>query len=391
MIVKRLRLHNWKNFQNVDVALTERCFIIGPNAAGKSNFLDALRFLRDIAKQSGGLQTAVEQRGGIKKIRCLAARTKSNIQIEVHLGEADENEVAWIYSLDFMHTGGGVVKSQTKILEEKVYSGEKGDWITSRTEHTENEDDDTLKYTHLEQVTANKEFRDVQRFFQNIEYLNVIPQLVRDSSSYLQSQNKEDFFGRNFLEKISKMNERTRNSYFKKINEFLKLAVPQLEALQFSKDEMGIPHLEAKYIHWRAKGSKQSEEQFSDGTLRLIGFLWALIDNNGLILLEEPEINLHSEIVRQFPEFIARIQRNKKGAKQVLITTHSYDMLSDDGIGTNEVLILENTKEGTKISKVNEIQAIEAVFKAGFSIAEAAIPHTAPPKIKDMGQINLFD
>ena len=50
MIIQKLILHNWKNFQNVEVSLSERCFIIGANAAGKSNLIDALRFLRDIAK-----------------------------------------------------------------------------------------------------------------------------------------------------------------------------------------------------------------------------------------------------------------------------------------------------------------------------------------------------
>ncbi len=390
MIIKKLKLHNWKNFQNVEVNLTERNFIIGPNAAGKSNLLDALRFLRDIAKQSGGLQTAIEQRGGIKKIRCLAARKKPNISIEVQLGEPNESNPTWIYLLDFMHTGGGVIKNQAKIIKEKVYSAMKNEWILDRSDK-ENEDSETLKYTHLEQITANKDFREVQIFFQNIEYLNVVPQMVRDSSSYIQSMNKEDFYGRNFLEKISKMNERTKTSYFKKINEFLKLAVPQLEALQFSKDEMGVPHLEAKYIHWRAKGSKQTEEQFSDGTLRLIGFLWALIENRGLILLEEPEINLHAEIIRQFPEFIAKIQRNKKGARQVLITTHSYDLLSNPGIGTQEVLVLQNTSEGTLINKVEELDKVKALIDAGFSMAEATIPFTAPEHIQEMNQLNLFD
>ena len=85
MIIKKIKLHNWKNFQNCEVDLTERCFIIGANASGKSNFIDALRFLRDISKQSGGLQSAVEERGGITKIRCLAARAQTNVCITVDL------------------------------------------------------------------------------------------------------------------------------------------------------------------------------------------------------------------------------------------------------------------------------------------------------------------
>jgi len=389
MIISRLKLYNWKNFQNIEVKFLERTFIIGSNASGKSNLFDALRFLRDISKQAGGLQTAVYERGGIKKIRCLAARRKPDILIEVDLSDEKTGNLLWTYSLNFMHTGGGITKNEAKILSEKVYSGTEKKWIKERNPKTNGEDTETLKFTHLEQVTANKKFREIQTFFQNLEYLNVIPQLVRESSTYSSSKNYEDFFGRNFLERISMINERTRNAYFRRINEVLKLAVPQLEELQFHKDAMGIPHLEAKYIHWRAKGSKQTEEQFSDGTIRLIGFLWALIDGNGTILLEEPEINLHSEIVKQFPEFIAKIQRSKKSVRQVLISTHSYDLLSNPGIGPEEVLVLQNSAEGTIIKNVNEFDEIKAIIDSGMSIAEATIPFTAPKKIHEINQLNL--
>ena len=50
MIISRFLLKNWKNFQEIDVPLKNRVFLIGPNASGKSNFLDALRFLRDVAE-----------------------------------------------------------------------------------------------------------------------------------------------------------------------------------------------------------------------------------------------------------------------------------------------------------------------------------------------------
>ncbi|MGC9353758.1 MAG: AAA family ATPase, partial [Mariniphaga sp.] len=106
MIIKRLKLYNWKNFQNVDIKFTERNFIIGSNAAGKSNLLDALRFLRDISKQAGGLQAAVNFRGGVKKIRCLAARKRSDVEIEIHLGEPQTDYPEWIYALNFKHIGG---------------------------------------------------------------------------------------------------------------------------------------------------------------------------------------------------------------------------------------------------------------------------------------------
>jgi predicted ATPase len=75
MRVTRLRLMNWRNFKTIDIRLSERVLIFGPNASGKSNLLDALRFLRDLTTSPGGLQYAVESRGGIRRVRFLNARS----------------------------------------------------------------------------------------------------------------------------------------------------------------------------------------------------------------------------------------------------------------------------------------------------------------------------
>lgn len=388
MIITRLILENWKNFPSVNIKLSERAFIVGPNASGKSNLLDSIRFLRDIVKQGGGLQHAVETRGGIKKIRSLSARAISHVSIEIHLGEENDALPKWKYKLVFKHTGGGVFKNEVAITDESVWSREKSNFLLVRP--NKEEDSETLKYTHLEQITTNKEFREVYNFFSEIQYLHIVPQLVRDHNSYFLSKDKEDFYGRNFLEKISVVNDRTKKAYLKSINEVLKLAVPQLESLDFKKDNVGIPHLEARYIHWRAKGNKQQEDQFSDGTLRLIGLLWALLDGSETVLLEEPEINLHSEIIRQLPEFIAGLQKRKSKARQVIITTHSYDLLDNPGIGSDEILLLTPSKEGTSVEIGTNIKEVNSVIKAGFTPAQATIKVTAPKDISKIAQLKLF-
>ena len=389
MIISKIELFNWKNFHRCEVGVQERCFVVGANAAGKSNFIDALRFLRDVAKQGGGLQTAVRVRGGITKIRCLAAREQSNVKLAIELSESDSRELCWHYELNFKHTGGGIRENQVKIVSEKVFSGREQRYVLDRSAETLGEDEETLKYTYLEQPNANKDFRVIQQFLQNVEYLNVVPQMVRESASSSYSGDKEDYYGRNFLKRLALLNDNTRRSYFRKINEFLKLAVPQLEELSFVKDEIGVPHLEARYVHWRARGSKQQEMQFSDGTLRLIGFLFALIDSNGVLLLEEPEINLHPGIVAQFPEFIAKIQRVKKGGRQVFITTHSYDILSNEGIAPEEVLLLTNSPEGTEVEVLSNGEKAKNILAAGFSMADVVMPLTKPWSIESMSHIKL--
>jgi predicted ATPase len=60
MLVQRLILQNWRNFQHADIRLRDVTYIVGANATGKSNLLDVFRFLRDICNPTdGGLQAAV--------------------------------------------------------------------------------------------------------------------------------------------------------------------------------------------------------------------------------------------------------------------------------------------------------------------------------------------
>ena len=387
MYISRIKLYNWKNFRDCEVLLVERCFVIGANATGKSNFLDVLRFLRDIVKQGGGLQFAVNVRGGLKKIRCLAARQRTEVCVEVDISENGKNDPKWKYSLELANTGGGIQNVTALVNREEVYNYYKDETILLRDNSFKEDDAETKKYTHLEQPTANAKFREIKDVFQTTEYLNVIPQFVRDADSIMLSSGMEDYYGRNFMRRFALLNEKTRNKYLKIINEVLLTAVPQLENLSFVKDEKGIPHVEAKYHHWRARGSKQNEQMFSDGTIRLIGFLFAMLDGNGIILLEEPETNLHTAIVAAIPEFVAKVQRNKK--RQVIITTHSYEILSNKGIRAEELVILRPSPEGTIAENALEDKAVSAMLEAGLSAADAAMAETRADNIDDIGNVEL--
>ncbi|MEW6755839.1 MAG: AAA family ATPase, partial [Candidatus Latescibacterota bacterium] len=75
MVISRLLVRNWRNFRYLACPLRDRLFVVGANASGKSNLLDVFRFLRDLsAVGGGGLQKAVQDRGGLPKLPCLAAR-----------------------------------------------------------------------------------------------------------------------------------------------------------------------------------------------------------------------------------------------------------------------------------------------------------------------------
>ncbi len=382
LFVKKIKAKNWKNFGNIDISVGERLFIVGANASGKSNFLDIFRFLKDLS--NNGLQRAVNSRGGIRKIRNLNARKPSYIAVDIEFIDSETGD-EWEYALQFNSRGGTADKPTVYVYEEKVTCNDKE--ISSR----KLEDDILAQYTHLEQPGMNKDFRVLFDTFKNISYMNIIPQLIRESESFIPSNAKEDFYGRNILDRISETNKKTRDSRLKKISKVLQLAVPQFSDLEYMQDEKGHPHLQVRYEHFRQHGAFQREDQFSDGTLRLIGIIWAILDGEGLLLLEEPELYLHSEVVKQLPMLIANAQRAKNGKKrQVFISSHSYELLNTDTIAPEEIVTLNQGKEDTVIEMADVVPTIMQKIDSGFTPAEAVIPHVAPKGIMD-GQLSMFD
>ncbi|MFN5953224.1 MAG: AAA family ATPase [Dolichospermum sp.] len=378
MFISHIILKNWRNFLSVDVELGDRVFIVGPNACGKSNFLDVFRFLRDIAKPGGGLQTAVKERGGVSKIRCLSARQNPKIEIEVHLSDYSSHQPIWKYAIGITQQTRGY--RQPILAYERVWKG--NEIIVNRPDIEDEKDELRRTQTHLEQISANANFREIAKFFESVLYLHLVPQLLRYPEVFSGPGISEDPFGRSFLERITKTPEKTRKSRLTKIENALRFAVPQLKHLTHIKDEMGVPHLEAVYEHWRPEAGKQREDQFSDGTLRLIGLLWSLLESDSLLLLEEPELSLNAAIVQKLPSLMYRIQRQKK--RQIILTTHSADLLEDKGIGGEEILLLTPSLEGTKVTTASSIDNVRDLLEGGLSIAEAVLPLTKPSEINQL-------
>jgi len=381
MIISRLSLKNWRNFRSIDVDLSDRVFIVGPNASGKSNLLDALRFLKDIAKPGGGLQQAIVERGGVSKIRCLAARKEPAVEIDVELKNGSDGPL-WRYGISFTQQVRGY--RQPILRHERVWRG--GKQILDRPTEDDKKDVIRLTQTSLEQINSNSEFREISRFLDSIRYLHLVPQLLKHPEAFKGPGLSDDPFGKNFIELVARTPENTRRSRLKKIEEALRLAVPQLINLSDVKDETGIPHLEATYTHWRPGAGRQREDQFSDGTLRLIGLLRTLLDGDSPLLLEEPELSLHTAIVKKLPALFYRMQRRRK--RQIFVSTHSWEMLQDRGIGGEEVVMLEPNNEGTVATVASKNTDIRKLLSSGLSIAEVALPRTAPPNLEQLS-LNL--
>ena len=81
----------------------------------------------------------------------------------------------------------------------------------------------------------------------------------------------------------------------------------------------------------------------------------------------------------------ARVQRLT--GRQIFISTHSSDLLRDDGIGLDEVLLFIPEAEGTSVKTAANEKDIQLLLQGGLSLADAVVPKTRPEKVH---QLTLF-
>jgi len=333
--------------------------------------------MRDIVNpKGGGLQQAIDTRGGLKKIRSLAARKPMWVELDFEFRkdlQAAEGPPDWRYLLRINYEGKG--RQRPIVFKEEVWQKDKK--LLERPDKDDQTDPERKIQTHLEQINMNSRFREVSNFFSDVLYLHLVPQLLKFSDQLTLRHMESDPFGQGLLEEISQTQKRTRDFRLRSIENILLKVIPNLEQLRFIKDETtGRPHLEMLYNHWRPNAGWQREDQFSDGTLRLLAMLWTLLASNRMVLLEEPELSLHKAIVEQIPYLLytTRQKRSKSGG-QIIVSTHSEVMLSNKSLDGN-FLMLQPGQGGEATTITPPSDADIRAMQAGLSAADILLPQT---------------
>ena len=378
MKITHISANNWRNFKTRDCDLERRLFIVGPNAAGKSNLLDLFRFLGDVAAPGGGLASAISSRGGLSKVRSLFSRNfrKGRLIIDVNLVDSD---TSWRYRLSIKGESGGLNRP---IVDEELVE-KNGITILRRPDSVDNSDKERLTQTHLEQIAANQDFREIADYFSKVQYFHLVPQIIRDPGRT--NATPQDPFGRDFIAQMNATPKRTRDAWMRRMQRALQAAVPEFESLEIEVDPSGTPHLKAGYRNWRSTPSTQYETDFSDGTLRLIGLLWTIIkapSNAGVLLLEEPELSLNSAIVKVLPSMFAMAQRSND--LQIVLSTHAPELLDEEGINPKEILVLQVTDDGTTANPLSSISNAIEDIEIGLPVSDAVNGLIAPEELQGL-------
>ena len=75
-MISELKIRNFKSLESVDLKLGHFNLLVGANASGKSNFLDALRFLQGVSSSGLSIDEIFERKATIKHKREMAGNSR---------------------------------------------------------------------------------------------------------------------------------------------------------------------------------------------------------------------------------------------------------------------------------------------------------------------------
>jgi predicted ATPase len=391
--ITRVTLRNYKSIAAAQVPLKELTFLVGPNGSGKSNFLDALRFVADALLNS--LDHALRERGSIKEVRRRSSGHPNHfaIRLDFHLPGGEVGHYA--FQVGAKASGGFEVQNEECVvcnpdrrLGEANFLVRRGRVITTTARVVPPAVPDRL---FLVAAAGLPEFRAVYDGLSRMTFYNLNPREIAapqepDAGEVLLRD------GRNSASVFSRLPAATRA----RISEYLAKIVPGLtevearllgaqETLEFRQQVSGSKH---PWRFWAAS--------MSDGTLRAFGILLALFQGEGsdgrsplLMGLEEPEIALHPAAAG----ILLGCLQEASARSQILVTSHSPDLLDNSSLDTESLLAVESDNNNTRIGPVDKIGRSvlrDRLFTAGELLRQNQL---APerPRTDEAGAQLLFE
>lgn len=374
MIITRIYVKNYRSIAEVDVPLDRLTVLVGPNGSGKSNFIDVFRFISDALKK--GIQSAIDERQGIKAIRRWAPRRPYDIEIELNMeGNIKHNENQdvkkligkyriEIKSIKSPESDGFVTYGVKRELCECLIGDEKsgyeilnGRWIKKPKDIGFEPDMSALVLP----LIFFPPFSIINFFLRFVNTYNIYPDSVRIPVEPL-AEYPLDSKGKNIASVLRRM-QRGRSKWISDIKEALGKVVPGIANIQV-KPVGGFLTLRFTHAYENTKPHDFEASQESDGTLRMLGILVALFQEPppNFIAIEEPEITVHPGVLGTLAELIKEASEKRS---QVIITTHSPDLISQ--FNPKELRIVDwNCQDGTTIAPVDESQ-LEIINQKLFS------------------------
>jgi predicted ATPase len=395
-LISKVTLRNYKSIASCQVDLKSLTFLVGPNGSGKSNFLDGIRFVADALRTS--LDHALRDRGAIKEVRRRSGGHPNHFAVRLDFTLISGAIGHYSFRIGAKPSGGFEVQNEEcKVyfsggaLNEAWFHIKSGQIIGSSAGVLPPVVSDRL---FLVAASGLPEFRPVYDALSRMSFYNLNPREISDMQKPDAGEllAREGWNSASVFEKLPEATKNTIADYLGKIVSGIAgvdaKVLGSQETLEFRQVVKGQKH------PWRFLASSMS-----DGTLRAFGILLALFQGQGrngeappLVGLEEPEVALHPAA----SGVLLGALRAASNISQIIVTSHSPDLLDDSNISDESILAVENRDGITVIGHVDEAGRStlrEKLFTPGELLRQNQLS-PAPEsfhEIQDERQLQLFE
>ncbi len=388
----RVRIKGYKSITECDTKLGSLAFLVGPNGSGKSNFIDALRFVADALTDSPSrvdpghnvvhvapgtvpatpLGYAIEGRGGIQMVHQQMGPLGPSFAIRLDF--LDPRGSPGHYSLQIRENETSLVRHEDPQFvverEECVFVDGPSFSIDKNTadgfpprpfpadpswpcvDRIQLYLRQLARFDHVSPTL--RPFRNLHDAFLRMRFYALVPEVMRKVAKPAENGLlRQD--GVNVWNVLHGLRSNSPST-LERIGEYLGHAVPGLSIEPFVLSNSDAAYAEfQQQIPGRSRPSKHAARSMSDGTLRAVGILTALLqeDNDGppsVVAIEEPETSLHPGAVGA----LLSAMHDARERTQVLVTTHSPDLLHSDEVQTDQLLAFSADRGTTVIGQVDE-------------------------------------
>jgi predicted ATPase len=364
--LRRFAVQNYKSIARCDVALRPLTVIVGRNGAGKSNFLDAMHFIADALLTS--LDFAVRSRGGMESLRPSGIERESRLAFRFEL-TVSQGSATYELVLESRNAHFSVEFESLRVTS--------ADEVPLASFHRSKKDVETIlsgKQVASQPVAPNRlylggggwysPFLSAYYGLLSMAFYNLSPNAMKE----LQSPDSDVLLrrdGSNIASVIAYLEEKKPHA-LRRLMDYLATIVPEIESVQ----QVRLGPKETLYFRHRSQTSPLYAASMSDGTLRVLGALAAVAqDVDGaparLVAIEEPEAALHPAATAALMDAL----REATGDTQVIVTSHSPDLLDQVDPETDALLIAEWRDGGTVIAGIDQASR-EAIRKHLYSAGE---------------------
>ncbi|MFP4458522.1 MAG: AAA family ATPase [Candidatus Zixiibacteriota bacterium] len=408
MAIKRLKVSNFKSFNELDLELGDFNVLIGANASGKSNFVSIFEFLRDIAND--GLENAISLQGDADYLLNFNIKSSKELSFEIDFFEnlnkkeyfnfeepknsfyIRTTESKYNISIDLKKLN---VTKDILFQNFKCFKGiskknnEMEDYIDSGSAIIENKEklevkldipkvidteiierifsplykNDLPKDKHILE-NQNLYSTDLPTFIKNIAIYDFEPKSLKHASRLKAKAELEVNGGNLFLILKKILNDTKKKRKFLNLLEYALPFIKGIEIRTFT-DEALLLILEETYFD----DIKIPPPLTSNGTIYIIALLVAIyMEDKPLVIIEEPEKNIHPHLIFKLVEMLKDASRNK----QIIISTHNPEIVKYAGI-ENLFLVSRDENGFSKITKPSDRENVKTFLSNEIGIDELYI------------------